>query len=94
MAKSTILIPLQSLFVTPLEHYDFVIELNPAVLSRYSQAVGADPSVWESRMKYRNVVAGSEEIKVDFDPAWEYVQDLQVRFVIFPLATLTCSAVL
>ncbi|WVF73208.1 hypothetical protein IAT40_008027 [Kwoniella sp. CBS 6097] len=75
----------RSLFVTPLEHYDFLIHLSPSVLSRYSQSITADPEEWESKLKFRNIHTGGHDdededetrVKIDFDPASMFVRDLQ-----------------
>ncbi|WVR00376.1 hypothetical protein IAU59_007519 [Kwoniella sp. CBS 9459] len=76
----------RSLFVTPLEHYDFLIHLSPSVLSRYSQSITADSEEWESKLKFRNIHTGQNDdddddegagIKIDFDLASMFVRDLQ-----------------
>ncbi|OCF40806.1 hypothetical protein I317_05418 [Kwoniella heveanensis CBS 569] len=76
----------KSLFVTPLEHYDFLLHLSPSNLSRYSQSITADPEEWESKLKFRNIQSttlgddddeDSARIKIDFDPASMFVADLQ-----------------
>lgn len=50
----------RALFTPSLEHYDFVIHLNPSVLPRYSENIHADPAVWGAkRTKYANDVAAT-----------------------------------
>ncbi|KAJ9477861.1 U3 small nucleolar RNA-associated protein 22 [Pseudozyma hubeiensis] len=49
-----------ALFTPSLEHYDFLIHLDPAVLPRYSENVRADPTVWGAkRTKYANDAAAT-----------------------------------
>ena len=69
----------QSLFITPLEHYDFLIHLVPSVLPRYGQSVSPDPDVWELKLKFRNVQNGAgDELRVDCDPAESFARSIQV----------------
>ncbi|TYJ58527.1 hypothetical protein B9479_000736 [Cryptococcus floricola] len=68
----------RSLFVTPVEHFDFLIHLNAAHLSRSALAIHPDPSLWEPHLKFRNLSsAGEGSVRVDFDPATMFVRDLQ-----------------
>ncbi|WVQ80672.1 hypothetical protein IAT38_002777 [Cryptococcus sp. DSM 104549] len=67
-----------SLFTTPLAHFDFIIHLHPSVLPRSSQSLTASPSLWEAHLKFRNLAPdASDEIRVGFDPAESFVRDLQ-----------------
>ncbi|SPO26844.1 uncharacterized protein UTRI_04157_B [Ustilago trichophora] len=76
-----------ALFTPPMEHYDFLIHLNPTVLPRYAENVHADPSVWGAkRAKYANdanaiptatsTVLGTEP-KPGFDPAESFLDILR-----------------
>jgi hypothetical protein len=55
-----------------------VIRLNPAVLSRYGENIAADHRVWTASRRFAN--NRGEEISplLGFDPAAEYLADLQV----------------
>ncbi|CCM06300.1 uncharacterized protein FIBRA_08551 [Fibroporia radiculosa] len=68
-----------TLFLHPLEHYDFIIELDPAVLPRYVQNVRADPAIWAQRAKYANTRADAEDVRLcpGFDPAQAFFDDLK-----------------
>ncbi|OCH85324.1 Nrap protein [Obba rivulosa] len=70
----------KSIFAHPTEHYDFIVQLDPAVLPRYCQNVNADSSVWAKKGKYANLqsvqdVSGSP--LPGFDPARLFYDDLQ-----------------
>ncbi|KAG8821942.1 hypothetical protein FRC18_011163 [Serendipita sp. 400] len=70
----------KALFSHPLTDYDFIIHLHPNVLPRYSQNPFADDSVWSGKTKPINLqitTTGEEEILLDYDPAREFVNDLQ-----------------
>ncbi|WVQ73182.1 hypothetical protein IAR50_002746 [Cryptococcus sp. DSM 104548] len=68
----------RSLFVTPVEHFDFLIHLNPTHLPRSALAIHPDPSLWEPHLKFRNLSSsGEESVRVDFDPATMFVNDLR-----------------
>ena len=66
------------MFTHPTGHYDFVVELDPAILPRYAQSVQADPAVWARKGKYANVRT-EEEILPGFDPTHAFYEDLKVR---------------
>ncbi|PCH41941.1 Nrap-domain-containing protein [Wolfiporia cocos MD-104 SS10] len=68
----------QTLFTHPVEHYDFIVELDPTVLPRYAQNVHADSSVW-SKGKYTNPRTEDAEAKLlpGFDPVRLLYQDLK-----------------
>ena len=75
------------MFNHPLDDYDFVIHLDPAVLPRYYQNLLADDTIWASKIKYRNVVPKHDDQilsqpKIGFDPAQLFFRDLQVRIAI------------
>ncbi|WRT70438.1 uncharacterized protein IL334_007436 [Kwoniella shivajii] len=68
----------KSLFITPLEQYDFLLYLTPSTLSKYSQSVTANSEEWEAKLKFRNLQASSSnDIRIGFDPAERYVEDLK-----------------
>ncbi|KAI0711085.1 Nrap protein [Fomitopsis betulina] len=66
----------KTLFTHPTGHYDFVVELDPAILPRYAQSVQADPAVWARKGKYANVRT-EEEILPGFDPTHAFYEDLK-----------------
>lgn len=74
----------KALFVHPVDDYDFVIQLDPAVLPRYSQNVTSDPTVWSSRKgQYANLpqekLANEDgDIRPGFDPAQLLFDDFGV----------------
>lgn len=74
---------LQCLFQHPTEDYDFVAELDPSVLPRYYQNVGASPSGWASKAKYANSALASSVAPVlpGFDPAATLFADLRVSYL-------------
>ncbi|KAL1939289.1 hypothetical protein VTO73DRAFT_10092 [Trametes versicolor] len=59
-----------AIFHHPTDHYDFVIELNPALSTRYHQKLDADPSVWTPKGKYANAIVkgAAASIMPSFDP--------------------------
>lgn len=65
----------------PVEDYDFVIRLEPAVLPRYFQNVAVDSEAWSQKGKYANLQTQKSEPKqlVGFDPAQLLFDDLTVR---------------
>ncbi|KAH9912225.1 Nrap protein [Fomitopsis serialis] len=70
----------KTLFAHPTAHYDFVVELEPALLPRYAQSVEADPAVWARNRKYANARAedgGGAQLLVGFDPARMFYEDLK-----------------
>ena len=77
---------LQTLFVHPTEHYDFLVRLEHAALSRYHHNVAADASaIFGKSGKYANnrlAVASGESagpLRPGFDPAQLLFDDLKVR---------------
>ena len=75
---------LQTLFVHPTEHYDFLVELNRQVLPRYHHNVAADPSAGGKSGKYANTRVTSNgdstgPLRPGFDPAQWFFDDLKVR---------------
>ncbi|KAG0330997.1 hypothetical protein BG000_011298 [Podila horticola] len=77
---------LTPLFVTPTVHYDVVIDLDPSLCTRYAQNLAPEAQFFVTKGdKYKNLstfqksVFG-EEILVGFDPAAEYVAELQRAF--------------
>ncbi|CAE6452704.1 unnamed protein product [Rhizoctonia solani] len=69
----------KTIFLHPLTDYDFVIRLNPSVLSRYGENITADESVWTASRGFANN-RGDATPLVGFDPAAEYLADLQCAF--------------
>ncbi|KAF8950750.1 hypothetical protein BGZ52_001534 [Haplosporangium bisporale] len=77
---------LTPLFVTPTVHYDVVIDLDPSLCTRYAQNLAPEAQYFVTKGdKYKNLstfqksVFG-EEIMIGFDPAAEYVAELQRAF--------------
>ncbi|TBU24395.1 Nrap protein [Dichomitus squalens] len=66
------------LFQHPTEDYDFVAELNPAVLPRSYQSVEADPSIWAAKAQYANagLANSTSSVLPGFDPAAALFRDL------------------
>ncbi|CAE6501093.1 unnamed protein product [Rhizoctonia solani] len=69
----------KTIFLHPLTDYDFVIRLNPSVLPRYGENITADESVWTASRGFANN-RGDATPLVGFDPAAEYLADLQCAF--------------
>ncbi|CAL1710724.1 unnamed protein product [Somion occarium] len=68
-----------TLFAHPTKDYDFIIELEPSVLSRYCQNVKADPNVWQRKGKYVNLskqTSSTPGVRPGFDPAQFLFDDL------------------
>jgi hypothetical protein len=68
----------QTLFVHPLSDYDFVIRLDPKVLSRFGENITADSSVCTVSRGFANYRGEDMELLVEFDVAAEYLADLQI----------------
>ncbi|WWC91505.1 uncharacterized protein L201_006451 [Kwoniella dendrophila CBS 6074] len=67
----------RSLFITPTEHYDFLIHTSPSIISRYYQNIQANSEEWESKLKYRNLQGSQGEIvRIGFNPIERYVEEL------------------
>jgi hypothetical protein len=90
----------QSLFTTPLEHYDVLLHLDPSIVTRYAEGVSPDADRWQGNT-YRNLVdstdglEGGQGIRVGWDPVGAFVRDLQVsgrrqRCQVCNLATPSC----
>ncbi|KAI0674034.1 Nrap protein [Trametes maxima] len=58
------------IFHHPMDHYNFVIDLNPALATRNHHKLDADPSTWASKAKYANAIAkdASDFTMPSFDP--------------------------
>ncbi|KAG0297764.1 hypothetical protein BGZ96_004955 [Linnemannia gamsii] len=74
---------LNALFITPTAQYDVVIDLDPAMCTRYAQNLSPDAQYFVTKGdKYKNLgtfqksVFG-EQILIGFDPAAEYLAELQ-----------------
>ncbi|EMD32469.1 hypothetical protein CERSUDRAFT_108867 [Gelatoporia subvermispora B] len=70
----------KTLFAHPTEHYEFVVQLDPAALPRYCQNVNADASVWTKKGKYANLRGtqdSSDAPLPGFDPAQLLYDDLR-----------------
>ncbi|THH22517.1 hypothetical protein EUX98_g8176 [Antrodiella citrinella] len=68
-----------TIFAHPVQQYDFIVELNPALLPRYHQNIIADPTVWARKAKYANVevAEGSHSAtQPGYDPAQLLFNDL------------------
>ena len=65
------------MFVHPTNDYDFIIELEPLSLPRYSQNVLVDPNLLVIQGKYANQTE-KPLILPGFDPAQLLLRDLQV----------------
>ncbi|EIW56105.1 Nrap protein [Trametes versicolor FP-101664 SS1] len=68
----------KAIFHHPTDYYDFVIELNPALSTRYHQKLDADPSVWAPKGKYANAIVkgAAASIMPSFDPFAMFYGDL------------------
>jgi hypothetical protein len=69
------------LFTTPLEGYDILLHLKPSVVTRYAQGVNPLKEVWEEKNRFKNIDTQQQEVaglKVGFNPAEEFVKDIQV----------------
>lgn len=75
----------KAMFVHPTDDYDFVIHLQPAVVTRYTQSLFANPSVWGGGKKYANLMDAvpesvyGETLRLDFDPVSMLFKEIQVR---------------
>ncbi|KAI7818797.1 Nrap protein [Gamsiella multidivaricata] len=74
---------LNAIFITPTVHYDLVIDLDPALCTRYAQNLAPNAQSFVTKGdKYKNLgsfqksVFG-DEILIGFDPAAEYLAELQ-----------------
>ncbi|KAF9544001.1 hypothetical protein EC957_000270 [Mortierella hygrophila] len=74
---------LNALFITPTAQYDVVIDLDPAMCTRYAQNLSPDAQSFVTKGdKYKNLgtfqksVFG-DQILIGFDPATEYLAELQ-----------------
>ncbi|KAL6304485.1 Nrap protein [Sparassis latifolia] len=69
----------KTLFTHPLEHYDFIVDLEPSILPRYAQNIAADANAWVRKGKYANVQATDDARTVlpGFDPAQLLYDDLK-----------------
>ncbi|KAI0916701.1 hypothetical protein AcV5_003115 [Taiwanofungus camphoratus] len=79
-----------TLFAHPVEHYDFIIDLDPAILPRYVQSVAVDQGIWAKKGKYANIQSTEYQhrpLLPGFDPAQFLYNDLRRvykdTFVIF-----------
>ncbi|KAI0759414.1 Nrap protein [Trametes elegans] len=68
------------IFHHPVDHYDFVVELNPALSTRAHQHLDADASLWAAKGKYANAIlkepsAGAATMP-GFDPFGMLFDDL------------------
>ncbi|KAH7323328.1 Nrap protein [Rhizoctonia solani] len=81
IAKATLehILSGETIFLHPLTDYDFVIRLNPAVLPRYGENIAADERVWTGSRGFANNREDTTPL-VGFDPAAEYLADLQRAF--------------
>ncbi|KAJ2972666.1 hypothetical protein NUW54_g12215 [Trametes sanguinea] len=79
------------IFHHPVDHYDFVVELNPALSPRHHQLLDADPSVWASKGKYANALSKDSAAATmpGFDPIAMLYDDL--KFVYADTVLLFCD---
>ncbi|PPQ69881.1 hypothetical protein CVT25_005586 [Psilocybe cyanescens] len=70
---------IQGMFIHPTDDYDFVLNLDPAVLPRYLHNINVDVDLLARRGKYANKTQEDETVKPlpGFDPARMYFNDLQ-----------------
>ncbi|KAG9327014.1 hypothetical protein KVV02_006491 [Mortierella alpina] len=82
-SATTSSLALNPLFITPTVHYDAVIDLDPAMCTRYAQNLAPDAQHFVTKGdKYKNLGAlqksvFGDEILIGFDPAAEYLAELQ-----------------
>lgn len=83
MAAETL--DVKAMFVHPTDDYDFVIHLQPTIVTRYTQNVFANPSVWGGGKKYANLMDAvpnsvfGETLRLEFDPVSMLFKEIQVR---------------
>jgi len=81
--------------VHPTTDYDFIIHLHPSVITRYTQNLFVNPSVWGAGKKYANIGPGpsasvyGDTIRLDFDPVDLFIAELQVRMDAFSCSFTT-----
>lgn len=66
------------MFVHPEEDYDFVVQLQPAVLPRYFQNVTAAPSILADKHANSQPADCEWSLRPGFDPTEAYLDDLTV----------------
>jgi U3 small nucleolar RNA-associated protein 22 len=67
--------------VHPLSDYDFLIHLEPSVLPRYTYNISPDESYWSKGVSHVNITLNGTNdtgVMFGFDPAKEFLDDLQV----------------
>ncbi|QRV78620.1 U3 small nucleolar RNA-associated protein 22 [Ceratobasidium sp. AG-Ba] len=69
----------KTLFIHPLSDYDFIIRLNPKMHPRYGENVAADSKIWTTPRGFVNKREDTKAL-ICFDPAVEYLRDLQRAF--------------
>ncbi|KAA1477008.1 Nrap protein [Dentipellis sp. KUC8613] len=69
----------KTLLVHPVDDYDFVVQLEPSVLPRYTQNVVADPTAWARKGKFANLQRqdGTPIVRPGFDPAQLFLDDVK-----------------
>ncbi|KAJ2925593.1 hypothetical protein H1R20_g11503, partial [Candolleomyces eurysporus] len=79
----------KGLFIHPTEDYDFLVQLNPAVLPRYVHNIAADEKLLRKGGKFANAVAKNQDqpknqdqelVRPGFDPARSLFDDLQTTY--------------
>jgi len=70
---------IKGLFIHPTEDYDFVIQLEPAILPRYIQNVVVDPAVWSQKGGYVNRQLQKDDVALrpGFDPVQLLFDDIK-----------------
>lgn len=79
------------MFVHPTHDYDFVIHLQPSLVTRYTQSLSANHTVWGAGKKYANLTEPTpaslygETIRLNFDPLTMLVKELEVSIITLQL---------
>ncbi|KAF9902688.1 hypothetical protein BX616_001852 [Lobosporangium transversale] len=74
---------LNPVFITPTVHYDLIMDLDPALCTRYAQSLTPNAQYFTTKGdKYKNLSSlqksvFGDEILIGFDPAAEYLTELQ-----------------
>ncbi|ORX40762.1 Nrap protein [Kockovaella imperatae] len=70
---------IRALFTTPLADYDVLVHLHSGILPTYAQGVHADAANWVSEARFKNArrTVYGDEIRIAFDPALAFAQDIQ-----------------
>lgn len=83
------------MFIHPTDDYDFVIHLQPSLITRYTQNLTSDPSVWGAVKKYANLTdpepasVYGETVRLNFDPIAMLVGELEASKSSFMVAGIS-----